>query len=284
MASKIVMDPETKQRVDTCEDLGIDLPSGEGQTLAARASSSGTRISSSCRTRVRPTVRRCSGASWASRETALTWRTLVWSCSPFTCARFVALGSTASRTASWTHGNPRHPGAELRRTAQAAQAWVAVVLAAAVFLATAWALNPLCFAARARRPRVHFGLQLCQAVHALVPPVARSGRRDRDAGGYLAVTGRWSEPWWLLPVGALAVTFWWAGSDVFYALQDEDFDRSERSSHWWCGWGRRGDPGGQALHGLALIALVLFGVGAGWGRIYVGVAVSSALIAWSISS
>src|SRR5207247_2139027 len=46
--------------------------------------------------------------------------------------------------------------------------------------------------------------------------------------GYLAVTGRWSEPWWLLVVGALAVTFWVGGFDVFYALQHEAFDRAER--------------------------------------------------------
>src|SRR6266487_4626718 len=45
----------------------------------------------------------------ASRETALTWRTLGLVVLAFTCARFVASGSTASRTASWTLGT-RAPG------------------------------------------------------------------------------------------------------------------------------------------------------------------------------
>ena len=46
-------------------------------------------------------------------------------------------------------------------------------------------------------------------------------------GGYLAVTGQWSEPWWLLLALALAVATWVAGFDILYALQDEAFDRAE---------------------------------------------------------
>src|SRR2546422_10856329 len=37
--------------------------------------------------------------------------------------------------------------------------------------------------ARARRARIHLGVQLREAVHALVAPVARTGGRDRNAGG-----------------------------------------------------------------------------------------------------
>src|SRR5205814_594441 len=99
--------------------------------------------------------------------------------------------------------------------------------------------------------------------------------------GYLAVTGRWSEPWWLLPVGALAVTFWVGGFDVFYALQDEAFDRSERLESLVVRLGRtRAILVAKLLHGLALVALVLFGVGAGLGvAYYVGVAAGAAPIA-----
>jgi 4-hydroxybenzoate polyprenyltransferase len=84
--------------------------------------------------------------------------------------------------------------------------------------------------------------------------------------GYLAVTGHWSHPWWLLPVGAVAVTCWVAGFDVFYALQDEAFDRAERlqSLVVWIG-GRRSIAAAKALHGLTVLALLAFGVGAGLG-------------------
>src|SRR6266480_2432733 len=100
--------------------------------------------------------------------------------------------------------------------------------------------------------------------------------------GYLAVTGRWSEPWWLLPVGALAVTFWVGGFDVFYALPDEAFDRSERLESLVVRLGQaRAILAAKLSHGLALVALVLFGIGAELGvAYYVGVAVGAALIAW----
>ena len=45
-------------------------------------------------------------------------------------------------------------------------------------------------------------------------------------GGYLAVTGVWSDPWWFLCVLALAVGCWSGGFDMLYALQDADFDRA----------------------------------------------------------
>jgi 4-hydroxybenzoate polyprenyltransferase len=44
-------------------------------------------------------------------------------------------------------------------------------------------------------------------------------------GGYLAITGAWSEPWWLLCALSLAVMTWTGGFDILYALQDADFDR-----------------------------------------------------------
>ena len=52
------------------------------------------------------------------------------------------------------------------------------------------------------------------------------GMSIAPVGGYLAVTGRWSEPWWLLCVLATAVVTWGAGFDVLYALPDIAFDRA----------------------------------------------------------
>jgi len=83
-------------------------------------------------------------------------------------------------------------------------------------------------------------------------------------------------------VGALAVTFWVGGFDVFYALQDEAFDRAERLESAVVRLGaRRAILAAKLLHGLALGALVLFGIGAGLGMAYyAGVALGAALIAW----
>src|SRR5437879_1364361 len=87
------------------------------------------------------------GLGVASRETALTWPTLGLVVLAFTCARFVALGFNRIADRELDARNPRTRARELpsgRLTLR--QAWVAVVVAAVVFLATAWALNPLCLA------------------------------------------------------------------------------------------------------------------------------------------
>ena len=219
----------------------------------------------------------------ASRITAVTWRTLGLVIIAFTGARFVALGFNRIADREIDSRNPRTKGRELpsgRLTLT--QAWTAVVVAAGLFLAAAWALNPLCFVlapialvfistySYTKRFTVWSHLWLGLADGIATP------------AGYLAVTGRWSEPWWLLPVGALAVTFWVGGFDVFYALPDEAFDRAERLESLVVRLGQaRAILVAKLLHGLALTALVAFGVGAGLGgAYYAGVAAGAAVIAW----
>src|SRR5207247_8489572 len=107
------------------------------------------------------------------------------------------------------------------------QAWVAVALAALLFLGTAWALNPLCFAL------APIALVFISAYSYAKRFTAWShlwlGLADGIAtpAGYLAVTGRWSEPWWLLPVGAVEVQCWEGGLELFYALPRGDVDGAE---------------------------------------------------------
>ena len=81
---------------------------------------------------------------------------------------------------------------------------------------------------------------------------------------------------------AAAVTFWIGGFDIFYALQDEAFDRDEGLHSAVVRFGQtRGILVGKLLHGLTVLALVAFGLGAGLGiAYYAGVAVGAALIAY----
>ncbi len=219
----------------------------------------------------------------ASRQHAITWRTLGLVVLAFTCARFVALGFNRIADRELDAKNPRTRARELpsgRLTLR--QAWVAVLGAALVFLWTAWALNPLCLAlapvALVFISGYSYAKRFTHWSHLWL------GLADGIAtpAGYLAVTGRWSEPWWLLPLGALVVTFWVGGFDVFYALQDEDFDRAERLKSLVVRLGQ--GPAmlaAKLLHGLALVALVLFGLGAGLGiAYYAGVAIGAVLIAY----
>ena len=56
--------------------------------------------------------------------------------------------------------------------------------------------------------------------------VLGAGLGIAPVGGYLAVAGAWSRPWWVLVALAAAVTAWVGGFDILYALPDEGFDRA----------------------------------------------------------
>ena len=81
---------------------------------------------------------------------------------------------------------------------------------------------------------------------------------------------------------AAAVTFWIGGFDIFYALQDEAFDRVEKLHSAVVRFGQtRSILVAKLLHGIAVVALVAFGAGAGLGlAYYAGVAVGAGLIAY----
>src|SRR3989454_4475405 len=160
----------------------------------------------------------------ASRETALTWPTLGLVVLAFTCARFVALGFNRIADRELDARNPRTRARELpsgRLTLR--QAWVAVVVAAVVFLATAWALNPLCLAlaplALVFISTYSYAKRFTHWSHlwlGLADGIATPAGDPAGAGG-------WGEPGGVLPRGALAVAFWGGGVAVVYALPDEDF-------------------------------------------------------------
>jgi 4-hydroxybenzoate polyprenyltransferase len=223
------------------------------------------------------------GVVVASRTAPVTGRIVGLVALAFTAARFVAMGFNRIADRELDARNPRTRSRELpsgRLTP--AQAWVAVLVAAAVFEWAAWLLNPLCFelspVALAVVTLYSYAKRFTWWSHLWL------GVGDAIAGpaGYLAVTGRWSEPTWLLWALAAAVTGWVGGFDVFYALQDEQFDRAAGLHSAVVRFGQRGSIlFAKALHGLALVALVTFGWGAGLGMpYYVGVAVGAALVAY----
>jgi 4-hydroxybenzoate polyprenyltransferase len=223
------------------------------------------------------------GVVVASYAHPVTGRVLGLVVVAFTAARFVAMGFNRIADRGLDAKNPRTRARELpagRLTL--GQAWGAVIVAAALFLWAAWALNPIC-------------LRLSPIALAVITLYSYSKRftwwshvwlgfGDAIAGpaGYLAVSGQWSEPWWLLWMMAAAVTFWIGGFDIFYALQDEAFDRVEGLHSAVVRFGQaRGIFVGKLLHGLTVLALIAFGAGAGLGiAYYAGVAVGAALMAY----
>jgi 4-hydroxybenzoate polyprenyltransferase len=223
------------------------------------------------------------GVLAASMRAPVSWRTVVTVVLAFSAARWVAMGFNRIADRAFDARNPRTAGRELPRGALTlTQAWISVVIAGAVFILCAWLLNPLCLIlsplalgwvmaySLSKRftwwPHLWLGLSLAMA----------------PAGGYLAVTGRWSDPWWLLPVIALGVATWVAGFDIFYALPDEQFDRSLGLKSAVVRLGaRRSILLAKLLHGVTIPALAVFGLGAGFGAWYfAGVVIAAGILAY----
>jgi 4-hydroxybenzoate polyprenyltransferase len=210
------------------------------------------------------------GVLAASRVAPVSVRTVVLVVVAFSAARWAAMGFNRIADLRYDAENPRTRNRELPRGALTpAQAWISIVAAGALFVLAAGGLNPLCLRlspvalawvlvySLSKRftwwPHLWLGLSLA------IAPV----------GGYLAVTGRWSSPAWLLLAVTIAVATWVAGFDIFYALPDAGFDRAQglRSAVVRLGE-RRAILLAKLLHGVTIPALGLFGWGAGFGGWY----------------
>ena len=223
------------------------------------------------------------GVLAASRVTPVRWRTVMLVVLAFSAARWAAMGFNRIADRQFDARNPRTLNRELPQgRLSLAQAWVSVIVAAALFLVAAGLLNPLCLVlsplalgwillySLSKRftwwPHLWLGLSLAMA------PV----------GGYLAVTGRWSDPGWLLVAITVGVATWVAGFDIFYALPDAGFDRDEglRSAVVRLGESRAIRLA-KLLHGITIPALALFGYGAGFGLwYYFGLIVATGILAY----
>ena len=84
------------------------------------------------------------GVLAASRVTPVGWRTILLVVLAFSAARWVAMGFNRIADRVYDARNPRTMSRELPRGAlTVTQAWVSVALASALFLWSAWVLNPL---------------------------------------------------------------------------------------------------------------------------------------------
>jgi 4-hydroxybenzoate polyprenyltransferase len=223
------------------------------------------------------------GVLTASQVAAVTGRTVLLVVLAFCAARWAAMGFNRIADRRFDARNPRTANRELPQgTLSLGQAWASVLLAALLFLLAAALLNPLCLLlsplalgwillySLSKRftwwPHLWLGLSLA------IAPV----------GGYLAVTGRWSHPAWLLLAITLAVATWVAGFDIFYALPDAGFDTAEglRSAVVRLGE-RRAILLAKLLHGITIPSLALFGYGAGFGAWYfAGLIVATGILAY----
>jgi 4-hydroxybenzoate polyprenyltransferase len=226
------------------------------------------------------------GVTLASWLAPVTLPTVLWVVIAFTAARFAAMGFNRIADRHYDALNPRTAMRELPMGAMSVvEAATSVAVASLVFLFAAWRINPLCLALAPLALGWVLFYSYTKRFTRWAHLVLGLGLGIAPAGGYLAVTGAWSDPWWLLPALAVAVMSWVGGFDILYALPDAEFDRAQ---------GLYSIPStmgvttalrlARALHALTVVSLLVAGLGSGSGALYfAGVVVAAGILGWEHS-
>jgi 4-hydroxybenzoate polyprenyltransferase len=147
-----------------------------------------------------------------------------------------------------------------------------VLFSCVVFIVCTWFINPLCFALSFVALAIVLGYSYTKRFTPLCHLVLGLGLSLAPIGAYLAVTGHFA----LLPVlFSFTVIFWVSGFDIIYALQDEQFDRSQSlySMPAWLGKAKALRVS-EFLHVLSIACVVGAGLDGLFGWWYwVGVAI-----------
>jgi 4-hydroxybenzoate polyprenyltransferase len=226
------------------------------------------------------------GVTLASYRAPVSYVALAWVVLAFTSARFAAMGFNRIVDRVYDAKNPRTAMREIPSgTMNVKEAKFLVIAAILVFEFAAWKLNLLCYIlspfALAWVLCYSFTKRFTRWSHL----VLGLGLGIAPVGGYLAITGLWSDPWWMLVALAGAVMCWTGGFDILYALQDIDFDRANGLHSLPA---RVGAPRAltiaRALHAMTVVLLALVGIAAAQGALYdVGVGVAAALLVFEHS-
>jgi 4-hydroxybenzoate polyprenyltransferase len=169
------------------------------------------------------------GVVLASYRSPVSLSMIGWIVLAFTCARFAAMGFNRIVDREIDARNPRTHQREIPSGAlRVTEAFAAVSVASVLFVYAAWQLNALCAALSPIALGWVFFYSYTKRFTRWCHLVLGVGMSIAPVGGYLAVAGAWSHPWWMLVVLALAVATWGAGFDVLYALQDVAFDRNQQ--------------------------------------------------------
>jgi 4-hydroxybenzoate polyprenyltransferase len=149
---------------------------------------------------------------------------LVLACMVF--ARSAAMAFNRYIDRSFDALNPRTATREIPAgKIKAGSALVMVVVCSIAFIACTWFINPLCFALSFVALAVILGYSYMKRFTPLCHLVLGAGLALAPIGAYIALT----EQFHLLPVLFSVIVFLWvSGFDIIYALQDDDFDRSQR--------------------------------------------------------
>lgn len=140
------------------------------------------------------------------------------------------------------------------------------IVSCLLFLVSCYFINRLCFYLSPVALAVVLGYSYTKRFTPLCHLVLGLGLSLAPIGAYLAVTGKFA----LLPIlFSIAVLFWVSGFDIIYALQDEEFDRSQQlySIPAWLGKSKALRVS-ELLHVLSAAAIIYAGIYGHFGPLY----------------
>ncbi len=226
------------------------------------------------------------GVVLASYVAPITVSDVVWVVVAFTSARFAAMAFNRIVDREIDARNPRTRSREIPSGSMSVrEASVAVTIASLVFFVAAWQLNTLCFILAPLALGWVLFYSYTKRFTRWSHLVLGVGLSIAPVGGYLAIVGHWSDPWWMLIALAIAVATWVGGFDILYALQDVSFDRENGLYSVPSTFGEPNALGiARVLHFLTVTALAVAGFGAGAGIVYfAGVIVAGLLLLYEHS-
>jgi len=151
-----------------------------------------------------------------------------------------------------------------------------------LFIITTFLINRLCFYLSPVALLVVLGYSYTKRFTALCHLILGVGLSLAPIGAYLAVTGKFT----LLPIlFSLSVIFWVSGFDVIYALQDEDFDKSQKLYSIPARLGKsKALRVSEVLHVFCAACIITAGFYAGFGWLYwIGVIVFTGMLIYQHS-
>jgi len=209
---------------------------------------------------------------------APTVRQVFWVCLAMVGARTVAMGLNRLIDAGIDAKNPRTADRHIPAgKVSLVEASLFILVAAIIFLFSAWMLNPLCFKLTPIAIGFFVLYAYCKRFTHFAHLVLGICLAAAPIGSWVALRG---DLGWPVISLALAVLFWVSGFDIFYALQDYDYDVAHNLHSVPSKLGKKKSfLLVRIFHSLMFLFLLLVLPGSGLGWIYgIGVLVVAGLL------
>ncbi len=198
-------------------------------------------------------------------------------------ARSAAMAFNRYLDRSFDAKNPRTAIREIPAgILQANNVLLFTIINCVLFIACTFFINRLCFYLSPIALLIVLGYSYTKRFTPLCHLVLGLGLSLAPIGAYLAVTGQFS----LLPIlFSLAVIFWVSGFDIIYALQDEEFDKSQNLYSIPASLGKeKALRVSELLHIISAVCVTAAGFYGSFGWLYwIGIAVFAGMLLYQHS-